>query len=221
MGSLGYGFKLTGVTIPDDTTSLNAVISDGTTTNEYALTGSIADDFSGTGASATAPGELKLDETEVITDRPVDIDATASQWLDDKLTAGTISSVQVRIGTHILTYDGAEGGFTFIDGQIGYGLFYGGGSGASWFFIVEDLSDDSIIPGIYQLSIYDGSATFNLTINALTADDAGDNYTVSVNTSQPTPAIIDAIKKALNIPTKDGVYQLEISNSNISWYEGK
>lgn len=212
-----YGFKLTGVTIPDGTTAINVVVSDGTTPAEYALTGSVADGFNGTGASATAPGELKLDETEVITDEPVAIDATVSQWLSDQYSGGTISSVQARVGNHILTYDFDRDGFAVMDGQIVYAIFYDAPD-ASWLFAVFDLSDGTtLIPGTYQLCIYDGSATFNLTINALTADDAGDSYSVSVATSQPTPAFVDASIKALNIPSENGTYQLFINDGVITW----
>ena len=77
---MAYGFKLTGVTIPENTTAINAVISDGTTPTEYALTGSIADGFSGTGASAvcTADGDVY--------DVDITVDAYTSEDVGDEYT---------------------------------------------------------------------------------------------------------------------------------------
>lgn len=75
---MSYGFKLTGVTIPDGTIAINAVISDGTTPTEYALTGSVADGFSGIGISAvcTADGDVY--------DVDITVDAYTSEDVGDE-----------------------------------------------------------------------------------------------------------------------------------------
>lgn len=217
-----YGFKLTGITIPDGTTSINAVISDGTTPTEYALTGSVADGFSGTGASLSMP-VIKLDDDAavIIADSVYEINAEVSAWLENLTPAG-LERNDIYVNGKRLPYVEAHGMhvYLYIEDEIDY-VVLPPQEGQRATFQVLNESTGEYVPGTYHLVIYDGPATFNLTINALTVDDVGDSYSVSVSSSQPTPAFIDAIKKALNIPTEDGQYQLEISNGNISWLDGK
>ena len=77
---MAYGFKLTGITIPDGTTAINVVISDGTTPTEYALTGSVADGFSGTGISATCTAD------DDVYDVDITVTALTSEDVGDEYT---------------------------------------------------------------------------------------------------------------------------------------
>ena len=60
-----YGFKLSGIQIPENTTELNFVMSDGTSPTEYNLSGNITDGFSGTGISATCTADDDVYDVDI------------------------------------------------------------------------------------------------------------------------------------------------------------
>lgn len=195
---MSYGFKLTGVTIPDGTTSINAVISDGTTPTEYALTGSVADGFSGTGASLSIPVIKLDDDAAVITaDSVYNINAEVSAWLEN-LTDAELVGNDIYVNGNRLPFDEVEGAYLYIEDGIAYGVVPPREEGQPATFTVLNVSTEEHVPGTYHLVIYAGPATFNLTINALTADDVGDEYTINLSLPEaPTQAFKEAIEMAM------------------------
>ena len=192
-----YGFKFTGATIPDGTTSINAVISDGTTPTEYTLTGSVADGFSGTGASLSMP-VIKLDDDAavIIADSVYEINAEVSAWFDN-LTFEELKRNDIYVNGNRLPYSEKEGVYLYIEDGIDYVVIPPREEGQLATFQTFNETTEQVVPGTYHLVIYDGSSAFNLTIDALTVDDVGDSYNVNVYTTEVTQSFKTAVEMVL------------------------
>ena len=191
---MAYGFKLTGVTIPENTTAINAVISDGTTPSEYTLTGDITNGFSGTDISATCTGIATDAQTIVDTSVTLEID-----WQDCPVTFPDGTNFDnkplwlVTIGGHECEYVSADGSFEYYDSADTHNDYVLFETDGTWYVNVVDGSEQPI-PGTYTVKVsMPTKFDVDVTVDAYTSEDEGDEYNLNLSTSGVTEAFREAV----------------------------
>lgn len=224
-----FGFKIKDVSLPENTTRIEIGIDD----TKYSLTGSIANGFSGTGISATYGSTYSGEPTDIFNDTvtvtadmqpydfiplsgiPQDIITDINTDLETKL-----AGISVKINGHDATDtpDGDTWRYV-IEEEQGLPIKYAyvvalwdedtGDTVTGFGFSADDVTyPESVIPGDYAVEIkYPAFVSeLDITVDAYTSEDVGDEYQVDVTTTNPTQdfsnAVIASVKSSKTYPVE-------------------
>ncbi len=234
---MAYGFKLKGITIPDVTTAINAVISDGTTSTEYTMRGSTADGFSGEGASASYFGEYAGDPVDIY-NNTITITADMEPYEEVTLQGipqgvindintdvyNKLENISVKINGQDAIKD-AEGWFLSTDNTYLFVYAYveeikPDKSGVRSFTFGAQDENGNPIPGNYSVEIKypAGESELDITVNDYTSDDVGDEYNVSVSTVDVTESFKTAVEKVIAETSGVGTFIVEMAYNRETGY---
>lgn len=183
-----YGFKLAGVSIPENTNNLKVILDSGDNSSSYLLYKDTEGHYSNSDNDALDLSDTKLaTETVTVTDSPVILNAELNTIFGDYY-----NGAGVTVNGVWLYWNNGDHGYTGISNDVGY-VVRPGQSG--WEVCAYDLTSQNypVLAGNYTVEVYSGTQmSDNLTIHSLSENDIGDEYNITIAAVTVSESFIEA-----------------------------